>query len=834
MCTHSFPPTNVSILIRIFILWSLNKEVPFAQAVCTVCKDASAVAIPDKVVAIPDLASLPCGSLDALLEVAISDESSDECQLVQSLGSLCGCPAQAEKPCSLCESEIEMLYPEKVLSILSPFLFGVTPTCELFDAYLHSTEVGSEICAFSHAFAKSYCGCPESLEEEEVIDTLTAPPCQLCGAQKFLADPTAAHSFTELPFATCGSLDDAAAILGGRQGTASCFDIQSHGALSGCQCHVGQLCDLCGLGYEVEISRPNRRVSPLTDHFGFSPTCSDLMVFAQTISTESIACSDLHWFGAACGCPNNNGCDFSCNDDDASIPEESREKAAPDQITAKVLSLDGQRPPVLRIRINCEFMEFATQSIRAPGDSLCVTLCETTALYQHECGCDGRFIPCQFCADGDAMQYPEREMLFLEEEFGYIPTCSDFEQYVENTIHVGDTRSCQTAHFLTQYCGCARTGPLYPCMNYFHCSDERPNSIPEEYFNKTLEGEFARMVRSWFNHPHHAETNPFQIKSPTCGSMFSVLAQMSENDSHCHDVTRFQHECGCDRRFIPCKFCPHGDTMEYPDREMPFFKKMFGYVPTCSDFSELVNSEYDDKSILCEKAYFLATYCGCTTRLGTCLSSDLFHCTEESDQYFPEDFFFMPLPPEIAEWVERGSIFGSAFEMETPPNCGVVFSYLYQSSDIVTCGYVAVYQHVCGCDKATGLDLSTTLYLLNNFGTTTQEGNDLHIWLSRSASILSIIVSALCSRAMPLLVVLLISTHRYFKGTVAIMQDVLRDRSRRKNLYNQIVFLMSCFDFIFSLAWLLSRLPLPAATLSNDLHKYYYGETWLKRALVAE
>jgi hypothetical protein len=50
----------------------------------------------------------------------------------------------------------------------------------------------------------------------------------------------------------------------------------------------------------------------------------------------------------------------------------------------------------------------------------------------------------------------------------------------------------------------------------------------------------------------------------------------------------------------------------------------------------------------------------------------------------------------------------------------------------------------------------------------------------------------------------------FFQGACAIIQDVMRDKKKiREHLYNQLMLGMSCFDVIYSIAWMFSTIPIP-------------------------
>ena len=110
-------------VISLFSIWTRTAK---AQIPCTACKDGSSVGFPDRFIdlpiELPGMTEVQCSTIEAFLPLYISDNTSQECQLIQSLGSLYGCPEQLENGRSLCGATTTPLrYPERELPMFDAF-----------------------------------------------------------------------------------------------------------------------------------------------------------------------------------------------------------------------------------------------------------------------------------------------------------------------------------------------------------------------------------------------------------------------------------------------------------------------------------------------------------------------------------------------------------------------------------------------------------------------------------------------------------------------------------------------------------------------------------------
>jgi hypothetical protein len=120
------------------------------------------IALADREISIPGYEFITnCATLDTLLPLQLTDQD-EECQLLQSISSYCGCPIpDAEDSCSFCPDG--SIVSDEFLAIEVPWLSGafqgVSPTCGLVEAFASSLSSGDKSCYALQA-TSTYCGCP--------------------------------------------------------------------------------------------------------------------------------------------------------------------------------------------------------------------------------------------------------------------------------------------------------------------------------------------------------------------------------------------------------------------------------------------------------------------------------------------------------------------------------------------------------------------------------------------------------------------------------------------------------------------------------------------------
>mmetsp|Transcript_736 Transcript_736/g.1206 ORF Transcript_736/g.1206 Transcript_736/m.1206 type:complete len:586 (-) Transcript_736:240-1997(-) len=160
--------TNSAAFLLPLLLWKQASGAP-----CSLCEDGSAVTLPDKVVRIPMFPEIICASLDTILPQILPDETSDQCTMARQLSSICGCPFQ-EECCWMCPDGSTVPDSGRNVEVVEfSFIFGIVPTCEIAEAYLHSFPENDELCAYSHQNIASKCGCQVLNNETTSIGNAT-------------------------------------------------------------------------------------------------------------------------------------------------------------------------------------------------------------------------------------------------------------------------------------------------------------------------------------------------------------------------------------------------------------------------------------------------------------------------------------------------------------------------------------------------------------------------------------------------------------------------------------------------------------------------------------
>lgn len=141
-----------------------------SAAPCTVCRDGSAVTLPEKKVQISALyPEMECSSLDSLIPNLFPNENSEECGLIHQFSTLCGCPIP-ENACTLCPDGLPVGAPDGVLDENYAALIpdpDLPPTCDLVQSYLHSLSKENDLCVFSQYDAATRCGCSNATHHNQ-------------------------------------------------------------------------------------------------------------------------------------------------------------------------------------------------------------------------------------------------------------------------------------------------------------------------------------------------------------------------------------------------------------------------------------------------------------------------------------------------------------------------------------------------------------------------------------------------------------------------------------------------------------------------------------------
>jgi hypothetical protein len=346
----------------ITIVAALSLEMVVSQ--CMVCLEGQEVSLPDIIFSIPGYPPLPCGSVDTTLTFLVPDATSSDCAIVQSLGSLCGYPVQ-EDSCLLCPNLNRATMPFKELPFLSNIFGGLTPTCQILEAYLSSQSDEDSLCLVSRSSIADYCGCnPDQTAR-------AGPACSLCSEGGATSDRNI--TVPDFPFQTCSQLEEALSLLLLKDSEECSTLSQAFPGYCGCPTlEEEESCSLCRDGNSVGY--PYQPVE-LFSLAGIVPTCEIYESLVASLPKESELCDNAQLFGTVCGCPAvENHCVFCPGE---LMPEEYLDKNVPQLATFK----DG-------VTGTCRDVEsFLQYQILASSD-LCLLGIENN----HICGCsDGIF-----------------------------------------------------------------------------------------------------------------------------------------------------------------------------------------------------------------------------------------------------------------------------------------------------------------------------------------------------------------------------------------------------------------------------------------------------------
>lgn len=97
-----------------------------------------------------------CGTLDLLLPQFLTEDD-PQCQQVQSISTLCGCPPP-DNSCSFCPDGSRIALPDKEVPWFAGAFGGIVPTCDMMEAYSASLAADDGTCSLLQRIS-SHCGC---------------------------------------------------------------------------------------------------------------------------------------------------------------------------------------------------------------------------------------------------------------------------------------------------------------------------------------------------------------------------------------------------------------------------------------------------------------------------------------------------------------------------------------------------------------------------------------------------------------------------------------------------------------------------------------------------
>ncbi|CAJ1966731.1 unnamed protein product [Cylindrotheca closterium] len=259
-------------------------------------------------------------------------------------------------------------------------------------------------------------------------------------------------------------------------------------------------------------------------------------------------------------------------------------------------------------------------------------------------------------------------------------------------------------------------------------------------------------------------------ESLTCEQVQEAAATLwEESDPNCAQVQSVTGPvCGCNDsggssagEDIPmCTLCKDASSVTTPDKLVPFMAdRFFGIEPTCQQL-EAATSALAMDSQDCADAQLIGSYCGCPSVENGCV--------------------FCPKAGEaITTPTRKHSNTLKRYGQDV--TCEQVEAVLLQfSQDSEECFLGQEHNWECGCNDGfygyLGAESRSDILALH--------------WAARVSGILSLM------------------------GSLFIFQDFIRGKSK-KNLYRQIMFLMSMFDFTTAMGWVIGAAPVPTTDLNG-------------------
>lgn len=242
----------------------------------------------------------------------------------------------------------------------------------------------------------------------------------------------------------------------------------------------------------------------------------------------------------------------------------------------------------------------------------------------------------------------------------------------------------------------------------------------------------------------------------------------------------------CGAAALDCTVCRDRSAVTFPDTIVSFS----GYPDISCGALDMVIPQMlpDEASEQCTMVRQLSSLCGCPRIVNGCTL-----CPDGRD---------VPLPNAML------AAYADLFGGELVPKCSMVEAYLHSMSDDTELCIASRKgcASKCGCPVlSTAANVSITDVIISSdvtaltgsniidgapfFGSQNRGQLSTQYRVSRSAAILSLL------------------------GSLLVLQDCLRTKKRRGNLYNQIMMGMAIFDIIYSISLALGTIPMP----SDDL-----------------
>ena len=245
---------------------------------CTVCVTGDPITLPDEHLGLLEpVPMVDCAAMDSLA-VFLTVGSSD-CDGVQSIGSLCGCPKR-ENACTLCGNDGQITRGNHTLQPIPADLpRGLRYDCDVLEAQLNVLTQDNDVCLARQTDQRLLreCGCSnyqEPTQQEQEQQQLQREPCTLC---PFGLEANFSNARVDDLFGTeCSVLGGAVAEYD--LGSNECQRVQNLSSLCGCPVSR-DACQMC----------PHGMVAPEQPHGNYF-TCEFVAASLHTFQSNDTQC----------------------------------------------------------------------------------------------------------------------------------------------------------------------------------------------------------------------------------------------------------------------------------------------------------------------------------------------------------------------------------------------------------------------------------------------------------------------------------------------------------------------------------------------------------------
>lgn len=286
----------------------------------------------------------------------------------------------------------------------------------------------------------------------------------------------------------------------------------------------------------------------------------------------------------------------------------------------------------------------------------------------------------------------------------------------------------------------------------------------------------------------------------------------------------------------PCSFCPNGEAITEPDKEVSLPE--FAFQGTCETVASLVGTLLSAHDKECKQLQEISPYCGCPSKIPnpcslcpdgsnvlfpdleipwldgafdgispTCSLVEAFLANQPADDYvcemsqlfiasycgcsaLPDHCEICPGEPLQDEYKDTVLPFLAMDELGFTGTCETLYLAQYQlSADQDWCGNGKLVAFYCGCNDG----------VLGYYGTSTTQEQAAVVWVARAVGIMSLIASSI------------------------VLWNIIRDVQKRSSVYHQMMILVATFDSITSLVWIVGPAAIEETNPGTGLSWGIYG-----------